>query len=215
MSIANEGMAPVYSLCNVHLCAMRIGLFFGSFNPIHTGHCILASYMATETDLDQVWLVVSPHNPHKERKTLANDYDRLHLVELALENHSSVKASNIEFGLPKPSYTIDTLTYLEEKYPQHEWVLIMGGDNLISLPKWKNANILMKRYDIYVYTRPGYIVPTTPEGARVTIFDDAPQMNISATYIRGLIADKKSVRYLVPDAVREHIESAGMYRRKQ
>lgn len=193
---------------------MRIGLFFGSFNPIHTGHCILATYMAQETDLEQVWLVVSPHNPHKPRHTLANDYDRLHLAELALGDNALIRASNIEFGLPKPSYTIDTLTYLEEKYPQHEWVLIMGGDNLISLPKWKNAELLMSRYDIYVYTRPGYELPAVPSGARVNVFKDAPQMNISATYIRGLIAAGKKIDYLVPRAVQDHIESSTLYRRK-
>src|SRR6187402_95126 len=133
----------------------RVGLFFGSFNPIHTGHLIIAEYMATHTDLEQVWFVVSPHNPLKQRSTLANDFDRLHMVQLAIDDNPKLKASNIEFSLPKPSYTVDTMVYLHEKYPQHQFSLIMGGDNLESIHKWKNYEILLERYSIHIYNREG------------------------------------------------------------
>jgi nicotinate-nucleotide adenylyltransferase len=134
---------------------MKIGLFFGSFNPIHVGHLIIANYMATQTDLEKVWLVVSPHNPLKPKKTLARDHDRLHLVRLGIGDNPRLEASNVEFGLPKPSYTIDTLTFLREKYPQHEFSLIMGGDNIATLHLWKNYEQILAHYDIYVYQRPG------------------------------------------------------------
>src|SRR5690606_32985926 len=129
----------------------NIGLLFGSFNPVHTGHLIIAELMATRADLAQVWLVVSPHNPLRRRNKLANDYDRLHMVQLAIEDNPRLRASNIEFSLPRPSYTIDTMAYLQEKYPQHAFSLIMGSDNLDSLPKWKNADLLLARYPIHVY----------------------------------------------------------------
>ncbi|NJN35116.1 MAG: nicotinate-nucleotide adenylyltransferase [Saprospiraceae bacterium] len=129
---------------------MKIGLFFGSFNPIHVGHLIIANFMATQTDLAQVWLVVSPQNPLKPKNSLARDYDRLHMVALAIGENPKLRASDIEFKLPKPSFTIDTLTYLKEKYPQHEFVLIMGGDNLATLSKWKNYEQILRGYPIYV-----------------------------------------------------------------
>ena len=127
---------------------MYIGLFFGSFNPVHVGHMIIAQHLLNETDLDQVWMVVSPHNPLKNKTSLARDYDSLHLVRLAAEGNPKIQVSNIEFHLPKPSYTIDTLTHLKEKYPEHKFALIMGGDNLISLPKWKNYELLMEKFKI-------------------------------------------------------------------
>jgi nicotinate-nucleotide adenylyltransferase len=127
---------------------MKVGLFFGSFNPVHTGHMIIANHMATRTTLEQVWLVVSPHNPLKPKKSLANDYDRLHLVELAIEGNPLLRSCNIEFSLPQPSYTVDTLAYMVDKYPDHEFALIMGGDNLASLHKWKNYEVILNNYDI-------------------------------------------------------------------
>ena len=130
---------------------MKIGLFFGSFNPIHVGHLIIANYMATQTDLDKLWIVVSPQNPHKPKNSLARDYDRLHLVQIAIEGNPNLEASKIEFDLPKPSYTIDTLTYLKEKHPEHEFVLIMGGDNLGTFHKWKNYELILQYHQIYVY----------------------------------------------------------------
>ena len=190
---------------------MKVGLFFGSFNPVHTGHMIIAHYMAEYTDLDQVWMVVSPQNPFKSKDTLANDYDRLHLVHLAIGDHLHLRASNIEFSLPKPSYTIDTLAYLQEKHPGRPFVLIMGADNLSTLHKWKNYELLLNRHEIYVYQRPGYENGPFANHPNVRIFD-APQMHISASYIRECIREGHSVQYLVPDAVYEYLEKSGLYR---
>jgi len=191
---------------------MKVGLFFGSFNPIHIGHLIIANYMASQTDLDQVWFVVTPQNPLKERKSLARDQDRLHLVRLAIEDNSALSASNVEFNLPKPSYTIDTLTYLKELYPQHELVLIMGSDNIGSLHKWKNYELILKRYAIYVYRRPEYEEGPLADHPHVKIFD-APQMKISASYIRKCIKEGHSIQYLVSPPVRDYLETSSIYRK--
>lgn len=188
---------------------MKIGLFFGSFNPVHTGHMIIANYMVQFTDLQQVWMVVSPLNPFKTKDTLANDYDRLHLVELAIGDNPVIKASNIEFHLPKPSYTIETLIYLKEKYPQHEFALIMGGDNLLSLPKWKNAEIILRDYTIYVYKRSTSEGFVFPQGK--IIICEAPLLDISATFIRQCLKSKKSVQYMVPDTVYKYLAQSNLY----
>ena len=189
---------------------MKTGLFFGSFNPIHVGHLVIAEFMATRTDLDEVWMVVSPQNPLKQKKSLANNFDRLHLVQLAVEDNPKLQVSDIEFKLPIPSYTVDTLTYLHEKYPTREFTLIMGGDNLCSLPKWKNYEILLRDYPIYVYNRPNY--GDCPLKTHPSIrFFDAPLMDISATFIRKSIKNKQSIRYLVMDKVNEEIQRSGMY----
>lgn len=193
---------------------MKIGLFFGSFNPIHIGHLIIANYMATQTDLDKVWLVVSPQNPLKPKKTLARDADRLYLTRLGIGDNPRVTASNIEFGLPKPSYTIDTLTFLKEKYPEHEFALIMGGDNLASLHLWKNYEQILANYDIYIYKRPNHELGELASHPRVRIFE-APLLDISATYIRECLRTGKSVRYLVPEAVWEYLETSSLYRKKK
>ena len=190
---------------------MKIGLFFGSFNPIHIGHLIIANYMATQTDLEQVWFVVSPQNPLKNKASLARDHDRLYLVRIAIEDNPLLKASDIEFGLPKPSYTIDTLTYLWEKYPQHEFTLIMGGDNLGTLHKWKNHHLILERNQIYVYRRPGYDLGELAEHPHVRLFD-APLMQISASYIRKCVRNGQSIQYLVPETVYEYISSSSLYR---
>ena len=190
----------------------RIGLFFGSFNPIHTGHLIIAEYMATRTELQQVWFVVSPHNPLKLRSTLANDFDRLHMVQLAIDDNPRLKVSNIEFSLPKPSYTIDTMVYLHEKYPNHQFSLIMGSDNLESLHKWKNYELLLERYPIHIYQREG----TSAEAAKGPKGDiryyDVPLMKISSTYIRESIAAGHSIRYMVPDNVYQYLDGSRLYR---
>lgn len=191
---------------------MKTGLFFGSFNPVHTGHLIIANFMATRSDLKEVWMVVSPHNPLKPKSTLANDYDRLHLVRLAIDDNPLLKASDIEFSLPKPSYTIDTLTYLSEKYPGREFVLIMGSDNIATLHKWKNYEMILEKYAIYVYRRPDFVKEDLPDLPNVHYFD-APLLDISATYIRTCIKDRLSVRYLVPDKVYEYLEGSTMYRK--
>jgi nicotinate-nucleotide adenylyltransferase len=191
--------------------AVKIGLFFGSFNPIHTGHLIIAEHMATQTDLDKVWLVVSPQNPLKPKKTLARDHDRLHLVQLAVEGNPRLEASNVEFGLPKPSYTVDTLAFLKEKYPTRTFALIMGGDNLASLHLWKNYAQILADHDLYVYKRPAYELGERATHPRVRLCE-APLLDISATYVRACLSAGKSVRYLVPDPVREYLESGSLYR---
>jgi nicotinate-nucleotide adenylyltransferase len=189
----------------------KVGLFFGSFNPVHVGHMIIANYMVEHSDLEEVWIVVSPHNPLKEKKSLANDYDRLHLVQLAIGENPNIKASSIEFNLPKPSYTIDTMAYLKEEYPDTPFVLLMGGDNLENLHKWKNYELLLRDYEIYVYKRPSYGPSKYKKHPKVRIYE-APQMNISATFIRRSLREGKSVQYLVPDAVFKYLESSNMYR---
>lgn len=194
------------------LPAKRIGLFFGSFNPIHIGHLIIAEYMATRTDLEQVWFVVSPHNPLKNRATLANDFDRLHMVQLAIDDNPRLKASNIEFSLPKPSYTIDTMVYLHEKYPQHQFSLIMGSDNLASIDKWKNYELLLQRYTIHIYKREGDVPQfKMPAEADIRMYD-VPMMDISSTYIRQSLAAGLSVRYMVPESVFQFLDGSRIYR---
>lgn len=192
---------------------MKIGLFFGSFNPVHVGHMVIANFMATQTDLKQVWLVVSPQNPLKQKSTLARDYDRLHLVRLAIGDNLNLRASNIEFDLPKPSYTIDTLTYLKEKYPENDFVLIMGGDNLGTFHKWKNYEQILKNYQIYLYKRPKYELGDLENHPSIRHFE-APMMDISASYIRNCIQSEKSVQYLVPQPVFEYLQSSSLYRKK-
>ncbi len=190
---------------------MKVGLFFGSFNPVHVGHMIIANYMAQHTDLDQVWMVVSPQNPLKKRRTLAKDYDRLYLIDQAIDDNPVLKSSNIEFSLPKPSYTIDTLTYLKEKYPDKQFVLIMGGDNLGSFHKWKNYETILNNHEIYVYKRPTYELGELESHESISLFD-APMMEISSSYIRNEIKEGRSIRYLVPEKVEDHILEAGVYR---
>lgn len=192
---------------------MKIGLFFGSFNPVHIGHMIIANHMVSNTDMDKLWMVVSPHNPLKEKSSLAKDYDRLHLINITIEDDFRLSASDIEFRLPKPSYTIDTLTYLDEKYPQHEFVLIMGGDNIASLHKWKNYELLLSNYEIFVFERPGYEMGALVEHENVHVVPETPLLNISASYIRKCIKENKSVRYLLPDPVFKYIDGSNMYKK--
>ena len=187
------------------------GLFFGSFNPVHTGHMILANYMATQTPLAEVWMVVSPQNPFKKQNTLARDYDRFHLVELAIGDTPGLRASRVEFSLPKPSYTIDTLAVLRDQHPERDFALIMGSDNLETLPKWKNADIILRDYDIHVYNRPGHPGGKLATHPRVTLYD-APLMQLSATYVRNCIQQNRSIRYLVPEAVASEIDRSNLYR---
>jgi nicotinate-nucleotide adenylyltransferase len=187
------------------------GLFFGSYNPIHIGHLIIANYMASFTGLEEVWLMVSPHNPLKSKDSLTNMYDRLEMVKLATETSDKIKVSDIEFNLPQPSYTIDTLAYLQEKYPGKKFALIMGADNLASFKKWKNYEVILKNYEIYVYPRPGIDISEWANHPSIKI-TDTPQMDISASFIRKGIAAGKNVQYFVPDNVLSFIDSKNMYR---
>jgi nicotinate-nucleotide adenylyltransferase len=189
---------------------MKIGLYFGSFNPIHTGHCIIASHVLNNTDLKQVWFIISPQNPFKVSSSLLNEYHRFHLVQTAIQGEVSLKASDIEFQLPKPSYTASTLTYLAEKYPQHSFSIIMGSDSFQNLSRWKNASYIIQNYEIFVYLRPGFPVENSI-GAKLVLLN-APLLEISATLIRENLKQKKSIRYLVPDNVKEEIERNGYYK---
>ena len=189
----------------------KVGLFFGSFNPVHVGHMIIANFMATQTDLEEVWMVVSPHNPLKPKKSLARDHDRLHLVRLAIGDNPNIKASDIEFSLPQPSYTVDTLSYLKEKYPNRKFALIMGGDNLATLHKWKNYELLLRDHEIFVYQRPSHDLGELQQHPSIKIME-APLMQISASYIRKCLKAGRSVQYLVPDAVYQYLEEVAVYR---
>jgi nicotinate-nucleotide adenylyltransferase len=189
----------------------KTGLFFGSFNPIHLGHLMVASYMAEFTDLDQVWFVISPQNPLKDKLTLLPDVNRLYMVNVAVENERKFKASNIEFHLPKPSYTIDTLTYLEEKYPGKEFVLIAGSDMLPTFHKWKNYLQILDHYKVYLYPRPGTAASefdTHPAFLHVP----APNIEISSSFIRKSVSEGKSMQYFLPEKVWKYIEEMGFYR---
>lgn len=188
----------------------KIGLFFGSFNPIHIGHLIIANYMANFTDLAEVWFVVSPQNPFKEKKSLGNMYDRLEMVNLAIEGADKLRASDIEFKLPQPSYTIDTLVYLEEKFPNKDFVLIMGEDNLSSFMKWKNADIILRDYQIIVYPRPGIDGGKLKNHPSVTM-TNTPVMELSSTFLRQAIKENKSIKFYTPDKVVEFIDKKGLY----
>ena len=189
---------------------MKIGLYFGSFNPVHNGHLLIANYVMNYTDIEQLWMVVSPQNPLKPSKSLLNEYHRLGLIQLALEGESKIKASTIEFKLPKPSYTIDTLTYLREKYPDHQLSIIMGSDSFINLPKWKNYELIINNYPLYIYQRKDYPINNKIK-ANIQILD-APLLEISSTKIREIIKKGKSIRWLVPDVVKEEIEKTGYYK---
>ncbi len=189
---------------------MKVGLFFGSFNPIHVGHMVLANYMLEFTDLEQIWFVVSPHNPLKQKSSLLDQNHRLQLVNIAIENQTKFKASNIEFKLPQPSYTINTLTYLTEKYPNTKFALIMGSDNLENFHKWKNYEEILNRFELYVYPRPENDGGALKNHANVKLIN-APLMEISSTLIRQAIREKKDVQFFVPEKVWEYIQEMHFY----
>ena len=189
---------------------MKIGLYFGSFNPVHTGHLIIANHVVNETDLNQVWFVVSPQNPFKRSASLLNEYQRLHLIKSAIDGETKLRASSVEFNLPKPSYTVDTLAYLKEKHPEHEFIIVMGSDGFQNLSKWKNYEVIVSNHSIYIYKRPGFEITET-FGAQINILN-APMLEISSTLIRKLIKEKKSIRFLVPETVKEEIDLAGYYK---
>ena len=189
---------------------MKIGLYFGSFNPVHIAHLIIANHILNETGIEKIWFVVSPQNPFKAETNLLNGYHRLHLVRLATEDDARLKASDIEFNLPKPSYTANTLAYLAEKHPDHEFCIIMGSDSFQNLGKWKNYESVIKNYPVYVYIRPGFPVENTID-ANLHVLN-APLLQLSATQLRTYIQGGKSIRYLVPDKVLEEIEKGRYYK---
>lgn len=193
---------------------MKIGLYFGTFNPIHIGHLIIANHMAEHSDLDQIWMVVTPHNPHKQKSSLLDDYHRLHMVHLATEDYPKIKPSDIEFKLPQPNYTVNTLAHLQEKFPNHEFCLIMGEDNLNSLHKWKNYEIILQNHDIYVY-------PRAASGAIDAQFANhpkihrvgAPILELSSTFIREGIRNGKNIQPMLPHKVWEYVEHNLFYKK--
>lgn len=192
----------------------KVGLFFGSFNPIHIGHLILANYILENSDMAELWFVVSPQNPFKDKKTLLKDHNRLDMVQLSVKNYPKMRASNVEFSLPKPSYTIDTLTYLKEKYPDHSFALIMGEDNLKGLPKWKNSEKLIENHQIIVYPR---IFEGEKQDNEYLKHDNismvnAPIIELSATEIRNMIKNGKNVRPMLPPEVYEYLDGSNFYK---
>lgn len=189
---------------------MKVGLFFGSFNPVHTGHMVLANYMREFTDLDKIWFVISPHNPLKNKKSLLDERQRLQMVRIAIGDNNKFKASDVEFKLQQPSYTVNTLAYLKEKYPKNTFVLIMGADNLQSFHKWKNYEEIIKYHEIYVYPRKDSEEALLTRYKNVK-FVNAPVMEIASTMIRAAIREKKDVRYFVPDAVWNYIREMHFY----
>jgi nicotinate-nucleotide adenylyltransferase len=188
----------------------KTGLFFGSFNPIHIGHMILAEFMVENTDLDEIWFVVSPQNPLKEKKGLLADYHRLAMVNIAVEEDARMRSSNIEFKMPQPSYTIDTLAYLGEKYPEQHFVLIGGTDILPSFHKWKNYQVLLENYSIYIYNRPHYDPGVYHDHPNIRFFD-APLLEISASFIRDSIKKGKDIRYMLPTRVYDYMREMHFY----
>lgn len=189
---------------------MNIGLYFGSFNPIHTGHLIIANHIHQNTDLDKVWFVVSPQNPLKKSNTLLNEYDRLHLVTLAIKDNVNFRASNIEFSLPKPSYTVQTLAYCTEKFPNENFTIIMGSDSFQNIKNWKNYEFILANYKIIVYQRPAFEIDLSQLRDNVSTLK-APLLEISATHIRQAIRNDQSVKYLIPDEVNDYILENNLY----
>ncbi|CAN5604990.1 nicotinate (nicotinamide) nucleotide adenylyltransferase [soil metagenome] len=189
---------------------MKIGLFFGSFNPIHIGHLIIANLVVEASEVNQVWFIVSPLNPLKRSSSLLHEFDRLDMVEAAINDNYNLKVSDVEFKMPKPSYTIHTLTNLSEKHPQHHFRLIIGEDNLRQFPNWKNYEIILENYGLYVYPRP-YHEESPLKSHPNVIFIEAPVLDISASFIRRCIRENKSIRYMVPDKVWEIIDSRKYY----
>lgn len=195
----------------------KVGLFFGSFNPIHVGHLVIANHIAYSEHVDEVWFVVSPQNPFKKKRTLLEDYHRLTLVNEAIEDNPKLKASDIEFSMPKPSYTVDTLAYLIDKYPDYQFSIIMGEDNLKSFHKWKNHEIILKNHSVLVYPRIGVDEKLKVDEAilahsHVHVLENIPIMDISASYIRNQIKEGKSVAYLLTDKVANYVDEMNFYK---
>lgn len=194
---------------------MKIGLYFGSFNPIHTGHLIIATHASNYTDLQEIWFVISPQNPLKKSSGLLNEHHRKFLVDIAIEGETKLKSSNIEFKLPRPSYTVDTLSYLHEKFPRHDFSIIIGSDSFMNLKRWKNYEVILKNYTIYVYARPGFEIKMKNDISKknVIVLENTPLLEISSTVIRKMIKEGKSIRFLVPKEVQHEIEVQNFYKK--
>jgi len=192
---------------------MKIGLYFGTFNPIHVGHLIIANHLVEHSDLDQVWFIVTPHSPFKKKSTLLEDNHRYQMVDRATEYYPNLRASDIEFKLPQPNYTINTLTYLEEKYPDYEFGLIMGKDNLNSFHKWKNYELILERHEIYVYPRisKGNLEDKLEHHKKIQ-FINAPIMELSSTFIRNSVKEGKDVRPMLPENVWQYLDEMNFYK---
>ena len=191
---------------------MDVGLFFGSFNPIHTGHLIIAQTVLDAAHLKEVWFIVSPQNPFKKAGNLAHEFDRLRMVELAIEDNWQFRASDIEFHMPRPSYTADTLAWLSDRHPEHKFRVIMGADNLRNFSNWKNHEVILEQYGLVVYPRPGYDLSVIQEHPKVQRME-APLMDISATHIRNLVTQDIRPRYLLAEPVIDYIFAKGLYRK--
>lgn len=193
---------------------MNIGLYFGTFNPIHVGHLIIANHMAEYSNLEQIWMVVTPHNPLKQKSTLLDDYHRLHLVNLATEDYPKIKPSDIEFKLPQPNYTVNTLAHLKDKFPQHEFSLIMGEDNLKSLHKWKNYEYILENHNIYIYPRISEELENLDLKNHPRIHKiEAPIVEISSTFIRNGIKNKQNIRPLLSEKVWNYVDDNNFYKK--
>jgi len=191
---------------------VHIGLFFGSFNPVHIGHMALANYMLSFTGMDQIWFIVSPQNPLKSKSQLLNQNHRLHLVNLAINDHPGMRSSNIEFELPQPSYTVSTLAHLREKFPAHRFSLIIGQDNLKTFSKWRNYEEILKQFQLFVYPRPG-VGQTEFDTHPQVHLTQAPLIEISSTFIRQAIANKKDVRFFMPERVWKEVDEMNFYQK--
>lgn len=191
---------------------LKIGLYFGTYNPIHIGHLAIANYMVEYTDIDQLWFVVSPQNPHKAKKNLLDDYQRFEMVHRAVDGDDRLRASNIEFNLPRPSYTVDTLVYLKEQHPNYDFVILMGSDNLENFHKWKNYETILENYGVIVYPRPGFDPSKVTVNKNISIAAEAPLMEISASFIRQSIKLGKDVRHFMPQKAWEYLDEMNFYR---
>lgn len=191
---------------------LKVGLYFGSYNPVHIGHLAIANYMVEFTEIDQIWFIVSPHNPHKKKANLLNDYQRLEMVARAIKDDFRLRVSNIEFKLSQPSYTIDTLTYLQESHPNYNFYIIMGSDNLESFQKWKNYTEILENHHIIVYPRPGFDKGRVQKHQNIMIAENAPLFEISSSFIRKALKDKKDIRHFMPFEAWKYLDEMNFYR---
>jgi len=192
---------------------LKVGLYFGSYNPIHIGHLAIANYMVEYTDIDQLWFVVSPQNPHKKKSNLLDDYQRLEMAHRAVEGDDRLRASNIEFSLPKPSYTVDTLAYLKEHHPNYHFKILMGSDNLENFHKWKNYESIVENFGVIVYPRPGFDKSKVQVQKNITVAEGAPLMEISSSFIRKAIQEGKDVRHFLPQKTSAYLEEMNFYKK--